>query len=58
MIRNNLTQDSLMFYELLDESENEVELQKTIDNLMIAFKSGIWDLCDEMGWNPDDIEIK
>jgi len=55
-IRNSHIRDSLLFYELLEESESMQELNKNIDKLVDAFRSGICDLCDDKGWDSSDIE--
>lgn len=55
-VRFNPIRDSLLFYELMEESENVSELNKTIENLVDAFRCGICDLCDDNGWDYFDVD--
>lgn len=55
-VRYNPIRDSLLFYELLEESEDISELNSTIENLVDAFRTGIMDLCSDNGWDYSDTD--
>lgn len=51
MIRFNSNRDSLMMYELLDESENIEEMNVSVEHLVDAFNMAIYDLCLDNDWD-------
>lgn len=58
MIRYKYNKDCLLFYELLKECEDIDELSISIDNLIDALRSSVYDLCQDKNWNIFNIETE